>query len=182
MFFLLSTIKKFHSEIVFVVWLRDVRSKIVYLFFTRKHFYKVLKLSVIYFPVFLLKISSAFAIIFVDCQGLSCVHVRARWYTAPFRVSLRGVGPRCVGLARKVPSRCKTDSCMFFTFYLFVFLLSFLALSHMYVILIPSACSRTGQNWNLFYQICFKKPLLFITLFLKIMRFHLLFISIRTWN
>ena len=30
--------------------------------------------------------------------------------------------------------------------------------------------------------ICFKEPLLFIILFLKIMCFYLLFISIRTWN
>ena len=90
-----SNIKKFHSEIVFVVWLRDVRSKIVYLFFLQENTStKFLSFLLFYFPVFLLKISSAFAIIFVDCQGLSCVHVRTRWYTAPFRVSLRGVGPR----------------------------------------------------------------------------------------
>ena len=125
MFFPLSTIKKFHSEIVFVVWLRDVRSKNCLSFFLQENTStKFLSFLLFYFPFFLLKISSAFAIIFVDCQGLSCVHVRARWYTAPFRVSLRGVGPRCVGLARKVSS--KTDSYMFFTFYLFVFLLSFL--------------------------------------------------------
>ena len=55
-------------------------------FFTRKHFQKVLNLSVILFACFLLQISSAFAIIFTDCSGLSCVHVRASWYTAPFLV------------------------------------------------------------------------------------------------
>ena len=54
--------------------------------------------------------SSAFAIIFADCHGLSCVHVRASWYTAPFRVSLHAA----------------TRVAMFFPFYLFVFLFSFL--------------------------------------------------------
>ena len=127
MFFPLSTIKKFHSEIVFVVWLRDVRSKnCLFFFFQENTSTKFLSFLLFYFPVFWLKISSSFAIIFADCHGLSCVHVRTRCYTAPFRVSLRGDGPRCVGLARKVSSRCNTDSYVFFIFSLFVFLLSFL--------------------------------------------------------
>ena len=115
-------------------------------FFTRKHFQKVLNLSVILFACFLQQISSAFAIIFADCLGLSCVHVRASWYTALFRVFLRGVRPRCVGLTRKISAHCNTGSYVFSFFFIFIFIL-FLALSHMYVILIPSVRSlRFGSR------------------------------------
>ena len=99
-----------------------------------------------YLPVFLLQISSAFAIILADCLGLSCVHVRASWYTALFRVFLRGVRPRCVGLTRKISAHCNTGSYVFSFFFIFIFIL-FLALSHMYVILIPSVRSlRFGRR------------------------------------
>ena len=47
---------------------------------------KFLILLFISFACFLLQISSAFAIIFAHCPGLSCVHVRASWYTTPFLV------------------------------------------------------------------------------------------------
>ena len=110
-----------------------MRSKNCLSFFTRRHF-------------FLLQISSAFSIIFADCPGLSCVHMRASWYTAPFLVFLRGVGPRFVGLTRKISAHCNTGSYVFSFFFIFIFIL-FLALSHMYVILIPSARSlRFGSR------------------------------------
>ena len=54
--------------------------------------------------------SSASAIIFAECHGPSCVCVRGIWYTALFRVSLRGVGLRYVGLAQKISARCKRAS------------------------------------------------------------------------
>ena len=47
MFFPLSTIKKFHAEVVFVAWLRDCLSV-----FSRRHLKKVLKSSVILFAYF----------------------------------------------------------------------------------------------------------------------------------
>ena len=138
---------------------------------------KFLILLLSYFPVFWLQISFAFAIIFADCHGLSCVHVRASSYTGLFRVSLGGVGLRCVGLAQKISARCNTGSYVFSFFFICIFIL-FLALSHLHVFfLIPSARSlRFGrrlwkvsidQNWNLFYHYFFQRPLLFITLFLK---------------
>ena len=68
-----------------------------------------------------MQISSVFAIIFADCHGLSCVHVRASSYTALFRVSLRGVGHKCVGLAQKISARCNTG------FYVYI-----LCLRHIY--------------------------------------------------
>ena len=102
-------------------------------FFTRKHFQKVPNPSVILFAYFLLQISSAFAIIFADCHCLSCVHVRANWYTAPFGVFLRGVRQRCVGLARKISVHCNTDSYVFSFFFIYIFIL-LLALSHMYML------------------------------------------------
>ena len=83
---------------------------------------KFLILLLSYFPVFWLQISSAFAIIFADCHGLSCVHVRASSYTALFRVSLRGVGLRWVGLVKKISARCNTGSYVFsFFFYLYFY-------------------------------------------------------------
>ena len=97
-FFPLSTIKKFHAEIVFEAWQGNLSGevKIVYLLFLENSSRKCLILLLFYLPFFWLQISSAFAIIFAACHGLSCVHVRASWYIALFRVSLRGVGLKCV--------------------------------------------------------------------------------------
>ena len=97
----------------------------VFIFFLQeKTSTKFLIFLLLYFPVFWLQISSTFALSFADCHGLSCVHVQASSYTALFRVSLRGVGPKCVGLARKISARCNTGSHVFPFF--FVFLFSFL--------------------------------------------------------
>ena len=76
-----------------------------------------------------------------------------------------------------------------FSFPLFVFFL-FLPLSHMYVFLFPQ---RVPSDLEVGYEksiltrtetfsitICFKEPLLFITLFLKIICFYLPFTSIST--
>ena len=103
--------EKFHAEIVFVVWLRDLlwEVKIVYLLkktLLAKHF---LTLLLFYLPVFWLQISSAFGIIFANCHGLSRVHVRVSWYTALCRVTLRGVRLRGVGIrAQTISARCNT--------------------------------------------------------------------------
>ena len=82
------------------------------------------------------QISSAFAIIFADCHGLSCVHVRASSYTGLFRVSLAGVGLMCVGLVQKISARCNTGSYVFSLFFICIFIL-LLALSHIHVFLFP---------------------------------------------
>ena len=126
------------KEIVYVAWLRALswKVKIVYLFFQEDTSRKFLILLLSYFPVFWLQTSSAFAIIFADCHGLSCVHVRASSYTALFRVSLIGVGLRCVGLAQKISARCNTGSYVFSFFFICIFIL-LLALSHIYVFLFP---------------------------------------------
>ena len=123
---------------------------------------KFLILLLSYFPIFWLQISSAFATIFADCHGLSCVHVRASSYTALFQVSLSGVGLKCVGLAQKISARCNTGFYVFSFFFICIFIL-LLALSHMYVFFIPSARSlRFGsrlwkvnidQNWNPFLSL-----------------------------
>ena len=83
-----------------------LRSEIVYLFSQENTSRKFLNLLLFYLPVFWLQLSSAFATVFAECHGL-CVYVQASWYTALFRVSLLGVGLRCVGLAQKISTRCK---------------------------------------------------------------------------
>ena len=130
---------------------------------------------------------SASAIIFAECHGPSCVCVRGIWYTALFRVSLRGVGLRCVGLAQKISARCNTGSYVFSFFFIWIFIL-LLALSHIYVFLFPQRVpsdlevgyekSILTRNETFSITICFKEPLLFITLFLERMCFYLLFIFI----
>ena len=97
---------------------------------------KFLILLLSYFPVFWLQISSTFAVIFADCHGVPCVHVRASSYTALFRVSLAGVGLRCIGLAQKISALCNTGSYVCSFFFICVFILC-LALSHNYVFLFP---------------------------------------------
>ena len=142
-----------------------MRSKNCLSFFLQEStFRKFLILLLFYLPVGLRQISSAIAIIFANCHGLSCVHVRVSWYTAPFLIFLRGVRPRCIGLARKISAPCNTGSYVFSFFFILIFIL-LLAISHMYVILIPSARSlRFGsrlwkvnidQNWNLLYHYLF---------------------------
>ena len=117
---------------VFVAWLRDLLREVkIVIFFSWKHFWKVLNPSV---TLFWLQISSAFAIIFADYHGLSYVHVWASWYTALFRVSLHGVGLKCVGLAQKISARFKSGSYVFSFFFICIFIL-FLALSQRYVFL-----------------------------------------------
>ena len=104
-------------------------------FFFRDASRKFLILLSSYFPVFWLRISSAFAIIFTDCYGLSCMRVWASSYPTLFQVSLGGVRLRCVGLAQKISAHCNTG---FYVspFSLFVFLFSSLHY-HSYVFLFP---------------------------------------------
>ena len=133
-----------------------MRSKNCLIFFFRDTSRKFLILLSSYFPVFWLRISSAFAIIFTDCYGLSCMHVWASSYPTLFQVSLGGVGLRCVGLAQKISAHCNTGFYVFSFFFIWIFIL-FLALSQL-CIFIPSARSlRFGsrlwkvnidQNWN----------------------------------
>ena len=169
MFFPLSTIKKFHVEIVFVAWLRDLswEVKIVYLLFqentSRKFFIPLL----LYLPVFWLQISSAFAIIFADCCGLSCLHLRASSYTALFRVFLRVVGP-----GSKKNLHAATRAPLFSPFSLIFFVFSSLHYHTcicvlFFFFLIPSTHSlrfgsrmwnaNSDRNWNLFYHYLFKR-------------------------
>ena len=110
-------------------------------FFQEDNSRKFLILLLSYFPVFRLQISSAFAIIFADCHGLSCVHVRASSYTGLFRVSLAGVRLMCVGLVQKISARCNTGSYVFSFLFIGIFIL-LLALSHIYVFFkhVPSVC------------------------------------------
>ena len=141
-----SATKKFHVEILLVAWLRDLswEVKIVYLFF---------------FKVTLIVILFAY---FWQTANVVCICHHFRWMSWPFprarssqliqalfRVSLRGVGFRCVGLAQKMFARCQSASntgTYLFSFSLFVFFL-FLALSHMNVFFIPLARSpRFGSR------------------------------------
>ena len=101
-----------------------MRNKNCLSFFTRKNFYKILNLSVTLFSCFLTANIVYICSYFRWLSWPSCVHVQASSYTALFRVSLRGVGPKCVGLARKTSARCNTGSHVFPFF--FVFLFSFL--------------------------------------------------------
>ena len=187
MYFPLSTIKKFHVEIVFVAWLRDLmRSKNSLSFFSKDTSGKFLILLLSYLPGFWLQTSSAFTIIFADCHGLSCVHVRASSYTALFRVSLRGVGLRCVGLAQKMSARCNTGSYVF-SFFFVCFLFSSL---HYYVCMFFPFPQRVPSDLEVGYgksilsrtYYLFQRTSVIYNLFLKRTCFYLLFISIRTWN
>ena len=148
MFFPLSTIKKFHVQKWYLkrdgVTLYE-KKKLFIFFFQEDTSRKFLILLLSYFPAFGQKISSAFAIIFTDCHGLSCVHVRASSYTALFRVSLGGVRLKCVGLAQKISARFNMGSYVLSFFFICILIL-FLVLSHINFF-IPSARSlRFGSR------------------------------------
>ena len=132
--------------IVFVGSLRDLlwEVKIVHLFFQEGTSRKFLILLLSYFPVFWMQMSSAFAIIFADCHGLSCVHVRASSYTGLFRVSLAGVGLMCVGLVQKISACCNTGSYVFSFFFICFFSFSCLHYHTFMFFLFP----QHVQIWN----------------------------------
>ena len=114
------------------------KKKLFIFFFQEDTSRKFLILLLSYFPAFGQKISSAFTIIFADCHGLSCVHVRASSYTALIRVSLGGVRLKCVGLAQKISARFNMGSYVFSFFFICIFIL-FLALSHRYLVISPTS-------------------------------------------
>ena len=161
MFFPLSTTKKFHTEIVFVAWLRDLswEIKIVYLFFTRKNFNKIFNLSVALFSCFL---PANIVYIYYYFRWLSWPFLRAR--PSQFIYSaLSSFFAWCRACGSGTKDICTLQHgfpC--FPLFLCIFII-FLALSHMYIILIPSARSlRFGsrlwkvnidQNWNPFLSL-----------------------------
>ena len=108
---------------------------------------------------FWLQISFAFSIIFADCHGLSCVHVRASSYTGLFRVSLAGVGLMCVGLIQKISAHWF----LCFPLFLYLYFYSLACIITHLCFFIPSARSlRFGsrpwkvnidQNWNPFLSL-----------------------------
>ena len=73
--------------------------------------------------------------------------MRARWYRAPFRVSLRGVGPRCVGLARRISARCNTGSYVFSFFFICIFIL-FLYFSILFLENYWRVLTLTNENYR----------------------------------
>ena len=138
MFFPLSTIKKFHVEIVFVAWLRDLSWEVkIFFFFSRRHFWKVLNPSVILFACLLtaniICICYYFLLIVVAFPACTCepVHIQ---HSFEFLCMLPGLG--WVGLAQKISARCNTGSYVFSFFFICIFIL-LLALSHIYVFLFP---------------------------------------------
>ena len=118
------------------------------------------------FVLFWMQISSAFAIIFADCHGLSCVHVQASSHSALVRVSsfefLCVVSGWGVWVWLKINLHAETRVPMFSPFSSFVFSFSTLHMLHTHMFIIPSARSLSrlwkvniDQNWNLFYHYLF---------------------------
>ena len=99
-----------------------------------------------YLPVFYCKYRLhllSFSLIILAFPACTCEPVGIQH---SFEFFLRGVRPRCIGLARKTSAHCNTGSYVFSFLFIFIFIL-FLALSHMHVILIPSVRSlRFGSR------------------------------------
>ena len=160
----------------------------MFIFFFQDISRKFLILLLSYFSIFLTaNIIFICYFQFADYHGLSCVHVRASSYTALFRVSLGGVGLRCVSLAQKISARCNTGSYVFSFFFICIFII-FFALLHI-CFLFPQRVppdleggyekSILTRTETLFYHYLFQRTRLIITLFLKTICFYLPFISIR---
>ena len=114
--------------------------------------------------------------------------MRASSYTALFRVSLRGVGLRCVGSGSKDICTLQHRFLCFLLFLYFYFYSLTCIITHVFFFIflqrVPlhlevgyekSTLSRT-ETFSI--TICFKETLLFLTLFLKRTYFYLLFISL----
>ena len=146
MFFPLSTIKKFHVEIVFVAWLRDLswEVKIVCLFLLESTSRKFLILLLFHLPVFYCKYRLhllLFSLIVMAFPACTCKP-----------------GPRCVGLQH--------DFLCFLLFLNLYFYSLSCIITHV-CFLIPSARSlrfesrlwkvNIDPNWNLFYHYLFQR-------------------------
>ena len=107
---------------------------------------KFLNPLLFYLSFFWMYISSVSFIIFAEFHDLSCVKVRASWYIAFLRVSLRVSSLRGVGVTKKISALCKgasnVGSCVFSFIYLFVylFIFSFWIIIHIWF-LVPSVHS-----------------------------------------
>ena len=136
---------------------------------------KFLNPLLFYLSFFWMYISSVSFIIFAEFHDLSCVKVRASWYIAFLRVSLRVSSLRGVGVTQKISALCKgasnVGSCVFSFIYLFVylFIFSFWIIIHIWF-LVPSVHSlRFGgriwevnidQNSNPFFHLFQRTPVI----------------------
>ena len=193
MFFPLSTIKKFHVEIVFVAWLRDLswEVKIFFPFFLKRHLQKVLYPSVILFACFL-------------TANIICICHYFRWLSWPF---LRARASKFIySTLSSFFAWCRAWVCRsgskdicplqhgFLCFLLFLYLYFYSPLciiTHIWFFFprrvpldleIGYEKSILTRTETFFITIFFREPLLFITLFLKRIYFYLPFTSISTWN
>ena len=179
----LSTIKKFHVEIVFVVWLRDLSWEVKIVFFSLSFCHLICLFFDCKYNLHL----PLFSLIVMAIPACTCEQVHIQ-HSFEFLCVVSGIS---VGLAQKISARCNTSFYFFSFFFICIFIL-LLAISHMYFFLFPQCVpsdSEVGYEKSIMTRtetfsitICFKEPLLFIILFLKRTCFYLPFTSISTWN
>ena len=159
---------------------------IVYLFFSRINFQKVLYPPVILFACFFFRKYHphllSFSLIVMAFPACTCelVHIQ---HSFEFLCVVSGLVMQ-VWLKRYLHAATRVPT--FSPFSLFVFYSLPCIITHV-CFLFPKRVPSVGyeksiltRTENLFITICFKEPLLFITLILKRMCFYLSFISIRT--
>ena len=124
-FFPLSIIKTFHAEIIFVAWLRDLswEVKIVCLFLLESTSRKFLILLLFHLPVFYCKYRLHLLLVSLIVLAFPACTCEPVGIQQPFSFFSRGVGPRCVGLTRKISAHCNTGSYVFSFFFIFIFIL-----------------------------------------------------------
>ena len=159
----------------------------IFFFFQENTSRKFLNLLLFYLPVFCLQISYGFAIMsrpFLRARASQLVRSTLSSFFARCRAKVCRSGSKDIC----TPQKGKQHG---FPYFLLLLYLYFYSLSR----IIIHVCFCVPSDLEVGYEksiltrtetfsitICFKEPLLFITLFLKRMCFYLLFISIRTWN
>ena len=159
MVFPLTTIKKFHVEIVFVAWLRDLSWEVKIVFFSLSFCHLICLFFDCKYNLHL----PLFSLIVMAIPACTCEQVHIQ-HSFEFLCVVSGISVY-VWLKRYL--RAATRVSIFFPFSLFVFLFSSLQYHTCMFFFIPSARSlRFGsrlwkvnidQNWNLFYHYLFQR-------------------------
>ena len=160
-FLSLSTIEKFHAEIVFVTWLRNLswEEKIVYLLFRENTFRKFLNLSLFYLPLTLIIVLVChyfrrMSWPFLHARASQLIHRTLSSFFAWRQAQVSKSGSKDIWTLQNGKQHG-------FPCFLYLYFILFLALSYMYDLEVGHEKSIFTRTETFSITICFKEPLLY---------------------
>ena len=165
-FLSLSTIEKFHAEIVFVTWLRNLswEEKIVYLLFRENTFRKFLNLPLFYLPLTLIIVLVChyfrrMSWPFLHTRASQLIHRTLSSFFAWRQAQVSKSGSKDIWTLQNGKQHG-------FPCFLYLYFILFLALSYMYDLEVGHEKSIFTRTETFSITICFKEPLLYYTQYL----------------